>query len=136
MTKVLAKAVLKRGDKILVLRRSKTDTRRPGEWDLAGGAVDESERIEDACVREVQEEAGLTISADDLELLYAHTEFVDDFGNICWLIFGVDAPDGDIIVSHEHDEFAWVTLEESLTMVTYDRQLIFLRHIFEHDLLK
>ena len=71
-TKIGAKVVLLAPDgETLLLRRSATDTRRPLEWDLAGGMVDEGEDYISAAVRETLEEAGITITPDQANLSYS-----------------------------------------------------------------
>ena len=109
-------AVIKNDGQILLLRRSPTDTRRPGEWDFPGGRVDPGETPLQAAVRELQEEAGMSVLPDSLALLYVGTEFEDSKTNnvhrYLYLTRLDDAP--DIILSFEHDDCKWVSLEQAL----------------------
>ncbi|EKB48207.1 NUDIX domain-containing protein [Cecembia lonarensis] len=64
-------AVVICGADILLIERKKDPYQ--GRWALPGGFVDEYEAVEDACVRELEEETSLSLSASD-----AH--FVGVFG--------------------------------------------------------
>jgi mutator protein MutT len=46
---------------LLIVRRSQSDDRHPGTWDIPGGQVEDGETVEAALAREVIEEAGITI---------------------------------------------------------------------------
>ena len=60
MTKAVGVAgIIRRGNTILVIRRSPSDTFLPGAWDLPGGGLERDERPEEGIVREVLEETGL-----------------------------------------------------------------------------
>jgi 8-oxo-dGTP diphosphatase len=73
--KNLAKAViLNREGQVLLLRRSKTDTRCPGEWGFPGGNVEADENFTDGVIREIHEEAGLDVPLESLVLVYTATE--------------------------------------------------------------
>ena len=52
-------AVVLDGDRVLLVRRGAAPSQ--GKWSIPGGLVDLGERLEDAVVREVQEECGLLI---------------------------------------------------------------------------
>jgi 8-oxo-dGTP diphosphatase len=54
------KAVIRRRDRVLILRRSARSPQYPGQWDLPGGAVEKGESLEHALLREVKEETGLS----------------------------------------------------------------------------
>lgn len=51
-------AIIRRGEDILLVRQSY----RTKSWCLVGGGIDEGETPHDACIREVGEEVGLTVS--------------------------------------------------------------------------
>lgn len=64
--KYAARAIIERGDEILVMRRNKFGQEY---YCLVGGAVDMGETAEQALVRELQEEASLIVT--DFRLVYA-----------------------------------------------------------------
>jgi 8-oxo-dGTP diphosphatase len=57
--RLAAKALIRRGDRILLARLSATAV-ETGRWTLPGGGVDHGESPETALIREVNEEAGLS----------------------------------------------------------------------------
>lgn len=77
--KDIAKSIILSSDsKVLLLRRSQTDTRRPGEWDFPGGGFDEGEGAVQAAARELEEEAGIVVDPADIKIVYVGTELHDD----------------------------------------------------------
>ena len=135
-TRAVAKAILVADNNILILRRSDTDTRRPLQWDLPGGAIDRGEDIKQACVREVKEETGITVRAADLKTIYAMTELVDDAISATFMFFTVSVPLTEAVLSSEHIEARWVSLEQTLSLFTYQRHLEVLEYMKQYDLLQ
>jgi len=73
---VVAKViVMNAAGQMLALRRSKTDERRPGQWDFPGGHTDPGEDIMEAALRETREEAGIELPYADLK--FALSEVTD-----------------------------------------------------------
>lgn len=122
-----------KGD-VLVLRRSKTDTRRPLELDLAGGWVDEGEDFIEAAIRETQEEAGIRLSKQDLRLVYTHTATRDN-ENTSWLFFIAKTDQTEVKLSPEHDQAKWVSLDQAIETNDYKIQRDFLVYVRDNDLL-
>ncbi|MDO8106829.1 NUDIX domain-containing protein [Isoptericola sp. b441] len=69
-TRLVAAAylVLRRGDEVLLQLRQGTGY-RDGHWALLAGHVERDESVLDAAVREAAEEAGVTVTVEDLEPL-------------------------------------------------------------------
>lgn len=118
--KILTKnIVVNRKGEILALKRSGTDVRRPNAWDFPGGGLDQGEDIYDSARREIEEEAGL--AAEDLQVIYVESGvgIIDD-SDVLALCFVCRDWHGEVMLSPEHDEFAWVTPEEYLELETGD----------------
>jgi 8-oxo-dGTP diphosphatase len=127
--------VVNKAGEILAIRRSKTDERRPGEWDFPGGWLDKGEDVFEAVVREAKEEAGIAIARPTL--VFGHSEMTTHHGSGTWLLFVThidDAP--EITLSYEHDLHKWVRAEDLLKEITYERQQIMLRYVLENNLLE
>lgn len=131
---IIAKAILfNEAGELLLLRRSKTAPRRPLEWDFPGGFVDDGdESYQAACAREIEEETGLSALNDQLHLAYTESQihhFNDKLTDVSWLYFSGKSNTGTVRLSYEHDDYCWVSLEESLQRIKYDTQLRALRYL-------
>lgn len=55
---------------LLQLRDNIPTIRYPGTWDLFGGAIEEGETPLEGALRELKEEIGLTLSPEDITLMF------------------------------------------------------------------
>ncbi len=119
--------------KLLTIRRSETDDRRPLEWDFPGGWLEEGEQPMDAVIREAEEETGLQIR--DPQLMHGQTE-VTQHGSGTWIFF-VARVEGEpeVTLSFEHDQYKWDEPAAVLAQMKYHRQIMPLEYAIEHDLL-
>lgn len=134
-TRAVAKAILVADDKILLLQRSADDFRRPLQWDLPGGALDNGEDVKQACAREVLEETGLSVGINNFKAIYAMTEPVEGDVSCTFSFFLAMVDKTEPKLSSEHLDFRWLTLGEAQELITYGRHLRVLDYIRAHDLL-
>lgn len=103
-------------NKVLLLQRNDGNN----VWEIPGGKRENNEDIVDALRREVQEETGLIIN--EYKLVYVSPIFenhpvLKPFLNIGYLCF-VD--NGDVIISNEHIDYKWVSVEELTSYLDKD----------------
>lgn len=107
--RLLAKVfVMNEKGEVLLLQRSRSDDRRPLGWDLPGGNVEYNEDPNEAVLRELQEEAGLT--ASNLQVFYVGTETDDHY--IVTLLYKATAETTEVKLSFEHEQYKWVKPQE------------------------
>lgn len=94
---------------ILLLRRS-DKVSSAHRWDLPGGAVDAGEGPKQAIIRELREEAGITIPTAQLFSSYLNTEHEDD---AIILGFHAKTDTDEVTLSWEHEEYKWMSREEA-----------------------
>lgn len=139
-TNVIQKAIVRFDGKILLLKRSNTDVRRPLQWDLPGGLLDAGEELYQGVAREVLEEAGL--SFENGHVVYSQTEvrqWIDENNthhetNNVWLYYAGTANSDKVTLSYEHTEFVWVTIEEAIKLLEYPRQIEVLQYVINNQL--
>jgi 8-oxo-dGTP pyrophosphatase MutT (NUDIX family) len=110
---VLAGIVMDEG-RALVLQRSKNEDILPGMWELPSGKKEPLERWDEALVREMKEETGLTVEPlmpiDVFDYVVEKTDETRDTTQISFLVTKKD--ESDVVLSDEHDGFGWVSPED------------------------
>ena len=104
-------AVLRRGDRVLAIRRGPA-VARPGYWQPLSGKVEPGETQQEALIREIHEEVGLTVTAD-AKVWESETD--DGQFRLHW--WTADATAGEVIPDPgEVADTRWVTPEEFLAL--------------------
>jgi 8-oxo-dGTP diphosphatase len=91
--------------RILAIRRSAASSQFTGNWDLPGGKVDPGESFDVALAREVAEETGLSIV---LTGVAGATEYDCPNVRLAVLFMEATVQSGEVQLSSEHDDHAWV----------------------------
>ncbi|MCQ1534231.1 NUDIX domain-containing protein [Methanosarcina sp. KYL-1] len=97
----------------LLLRRSEYSRTNPGKWDLPGGKVGLREPLEEAVVREVWEETGISIVLGGIA---GEVTFELPAKKVIAVVYDGGYVMSDIQLSSEHKEYAWTSLEKILEM--------------------
>lgn len=97
-------------NKVLLLRRSKTDSQRPGDWDFPGGNIEPGEDITAGLLREVDEEVGIQLEFSDVRLVYAATQRHTTV-SATRLLYVATVSEQAVTLSFEHDEYKWVDFD-------------------------
>lgn len=116
---------------ILLLRRSENSHSNPGKWDLPGGKLNRREPLEEAAVREVWEETGISIVPGDIAG-YVTFELPDK--KVIAIVYDGGYVIADVKLSYEHLEYSWISLDailETDTLPAYFRDF-FRRFIMEN----
>ncbi|MBI5386197.1 MAG: NUDIX domain-containing protein [Verrucomicrobia bacterium] len=108
--KLAVKAVILDGeDRCLLIRRSQHCRHFTGQWEWPGGKPDPGEDFTTALVREVREETSLEV---DITGLAGATTFEMSALHVVLLCMEARVIAGEVHLSEEHDDFAWVGLED------------------------
>jgi 8-oxo-dGTP diphosphatase len=95
---------------LLLLKRRSNDVHKPGVWDIPGGRLEIGEDPFEGLLRELKEETG--VSGEILMPLDVHHFVRDDGQKITMLIFLCKVESEEINISEEHQEYAWVDLQD------------------------
>lgn len=134
--KLIAKAALfnEQGE-LLLLTRSITDDIRPGDYDFPGGAVNKKEETQDAVLREIREEIGLSLTKNEVELKYVHTGYRNGESAIRFLYVGKLIGSHSIRLSHEHDAYSWMQLDEAFNKFDHPVWMGGLKYLKDNQLI-
>lgn len=104
-----------KGEYLLLRRAEVMTSESETHWDIPGGRIEPEEALHDALRREVLEETGIKLS-DEPELLAAQDIFVSAINlHVVRLTYRLKGQ-GEVVLSHEHQETRWVLLEDALTL--------------------
>lgn len=102
---VSVKAVLRHGDKVVLLKNGRD------EWELPGGRMERGETPDDAVTREVEEELGAVIQAGDLIDAWVYHVNDTDILILTYTATLKNDP-ASFRISDEHEGMAWFALDE------------------------
>jgi bis(5'-nucleosidyl)-tetraphosphatase len=94
-----------------------------GHWDFVKGHVEAGEREEETLARETREETGIS----DLVLVPGFREQIHYFytrdgkkmsKDVAYFL--AETKSAIVELSHEHDDFVWLALDDALAKVTYE----------------
>jgi 8-oxo-dGTP diphosphatase len=124
-------AVVVRAGKVLLIKRGKAPLQ--GRWVIPGGRVELGETLEDAVIREVREETGLSVRPRGVVLVFDHIDRVADRVSYHYVIVDYLCEDagGDPVAGSDAEAAVFVRPDE---LEAYDvpplaRDLI--RRVFE-----
>ncbi len=102
--------IYNQNNEVLLLRRSRPARGETGYWELPGGGLDHGESPQQALLREIQEETRLEVEVGMPLLVWDYVR--SDQLQIIGMTFFCRWTSGNIGLSHEHDTYTWVTLEQ------------------------
>jgi bis(5'-nucleosidyl)-tetraphosphatase len=101
-----------------------------GHWDFPKGNIEKGELPEQTMVREVREETGLV----DIVPVEGFRKVIEYFykrdGRTVHkqvTFFLAESPLDRVVLSFEHRDYAWLTFEEAMKLVTYSNSTMLLR---------
>ena len=121
---VLARAVIVRDGRVLLIQRSDAEELGPGQWQCPAGTQEAGETIEETLAREVREETGFVVT-DRRPLGETATVLPRDGARHEWTQhdFLVAALGDAVTLSHEHQAFEWSPLDEAAGRVDLSPQV-------------
>ncbi|MGV8172206.1 MAG: NUDIX hydrolase [Candidatus Woesearchaeota archaeon] len=107
---IAVKAVIKKGDKYLVIKKSKGENIAPDSFDIPGGRLEFNEEPEKALIREVKEETKLSIKIKmPINVWTFNPE--KDF-QLVGVTYVCEYVSGNVKLSGEHKSFEWLSIKE------------------------
>lgn len=113
---VVQKALIKKGDKILLLKRSHQAVHFPGYWDFPGGKLEKGEDPVLGIEREVFEETGFKIKATKVLGKYSLDLLKAGHPTHEFIVYETRGEISDPKLSEEHSDFIWQIKKDILKL--------------------
>ncbi len=106
-----------------------------GHWDFAKGKIEEGETKEQAALRELHEEAGISADIEsgfEENLSFIFYDYDKQLAQKTVYFFVGLALSTDVTLSHEHTDYAWLPYKEALEQLTYENAKKVLKKAHKH----
>jgi bis(5'-nucleosidyl)-tetraphosphatase len=94
-----------------------------GHWDLPKGKMEDGETKQEAALRELMEETGLTAELDnnfEETIGYIFTDYDKELAQKTAYFFVGKATNTNVTLSDEHIDYQWLPYKDTLEVLTYD----------------
>ena len=115
-----------RDGRLLTLKRSLREEKAPGAWEVISGRIEPGEQPIEAAEREAREETGLALAIEARPIASYRGEILGR--DMLVVAFRAQAPPGEPVLSDEHDDGAFVTLEDFARRCPFPR-LVAVAHL-------
>ena len=114
---------------LLLYRNKKKNDMSEGKWIGVGGHVEKGEAIDDAVIREVYEETGLTVHSlkCDGEVLFINNDYQE-----MMYVYEISDFSGELKECNE-DELAWIDIDEMLSLPMWEGDKAYLPLLRRHE---
>ncbi len=112
-------AVIFKNGRILAMKRSMKKDAGPGLWETLSGRIDAGEEPLDAMRREIKEECNLEVEIDARPVTVYQASRKGK--PMILVIYRAKYLSGEVELSEEHDEYAWLTPDEFAQASTLDK---------------
>lgn len=113
--KVGVLAIIKDGDRFLLVKRNSKNRFEPGKWGFVGEAVEYGEDIIDALKRGIREEVGLELKSQKLLSVHSfifQSQYNDKERHAIVIVFLCEVENNKVKINNEAEEFGWFKLDE------------------------
>jgi len=114
--------ILKYRNKYLLVQRASSDEIFPGKWQNLGGKVEVGERLEEAIMREVKEEVGITLDKDIKPIFIQNYSWNKSEREIRRLgvvfMIKMERKPGSVKLSPELESYKWVSYNQANSLDT------------------
>lgn len=119
---IVARCLIERDEKVLLLKRTEDRKYNPGKWELPGGKIEAGQDLEKATEREALEETGLLVRLTSFGTVIESKTLVGERhgeyeGKLYLELVSRGEPvSGSVKLEDEHSEYSWTTLEDALNL--------------------
>lgn len=122
--RVPQKAMIKKSEKYLIIKRAPNAHTYPNHWDFPRGRLEAGENPKEGLRREVFEETKLKIKTN--KPVFTFHETLNNIPTF-FIVYDCKIVSGKIKLSHEHTEYKWATKKEILNLETENFLRAFLK---------
>lgn len=111
--RIATRAIIRKDDKTLLLRRASGRATILGKYELPGGRVEYGEQPEDALARYLRQDTGLTVKSAHLFDVVTYVDHDDRDIQYALVLFVVSIEDASVNLSQAYDHYVWKKLSDT-----------------------
>lgn len=118
---------------LMVHRNARKDDQHLGKYNGLGGKLENNEDVAEGMLREIREEADITVTAMELRGTISWPGFGPDGEDWLGFIFLITAFDGTPPADNDEGDLRWVPREELMDLPMWEGDRHFLPLVFDSD---